>query len=147
MKIVQVVAVVILVIYKKTIKERSVSEDSGPGIDVLLDRENITNKRWGSYEIISEKPGWKIKYLYIRKQTRISDQRHFHRSEHWFILQGELDVVINGTSRIKLKKGDNLDIPVGTWHWPQNNSTEPCIVLETQHGKSFEEDDIERRAY
>ena len=48
---------------------------------------------------------------------------------------------------MKLKKGDSVDIKVDTWHWPQNVSNEPCIVLETQNGKSFEEDDIERRAY
>ena len=74
-------------------------------------------------------------------------QKHFYRSEHWFILQGELDLVMNQMTRVKLKKGDSIDIPVDTWHWPQNTSDQPCIVLETQHGKSFEEDDIERRAY
>lgn len=114
---------------------------------ILVLMNNIIEKRWGSYEIISEKLAHKIKYLYIKPNCRLSDQKHFHRSEHWFILEGELEVVINGTSRIQLKKGDSLDIPVGTWHWPQNVSSDPCVVLETQYGKSFEEEDIERRAY
>ena len=40
-----------------------------------------------------------------------------------------------------------MDIPVDTWHWPQNNSDQVCIVLEIQTGKECVEDDIERRAY
>ena len=129
------------------IKERSMSDDSATGIDALWSNRNIVNKRWGGYEVIAEKPGWKIKYLFIKPNSRLSDQRHFYRSEHWFILQFELDLVINQKSRVKLKKGDSVDIKVDTWHWPQNVSNEPCIVLETQYGKSFEEDDIERSAY
>ena len=68
------------------------SEDSATGIDALWSNRDIVEKRWGGYEVITEKPGWKIKYLFIKPNSRLSDQRHFYRSEHWFILQGELDI-------------------------------------------------------
>ena len=48
------------------IKERSMSDDSATGIDALWANRNIVNKRWGGYEVIAEKPGWKIKYLFIK---------------------------------------------------------------------------------
>ena len=123
------------------------SEDSATGVDALWHGRDIVKKRWGGYEVIVDKPRHKIKYLYIKPNTRLSDQRHFYRNEHWFILQGELEVVINQMTRVKLGFGESMDIPVDTWHWPQNNSDQVCIVLEIQTGKECVEDDIERRAY
>jgi hypothetical protein len=35
---------------------------------------------------------YKIKTLHIKPGKSLSDQRHFKRNEHWFILEGELSL-------------------------------------------------------
>ncbi len=62
-------------------------------------------------------------------------------------MEGSLDltIVYNDISLDhKLNKNSSIDIPVGAWHHPINNGTEPVIVIETQYGKKCIEEDIER---
>ena len=102
----------------------------------------ITETRWGSYNVLFERSGCKIKTLHINPGKSLSDQRHFKRSEHWFILEGEL--LVGGKI---LQKNDHLDIPVETWHHPYNISDKPCLVLEIQFGEECIEEDIERKEW
>ncbi len=102
----------------------------------------IIKPLWGWYEVLSEQPGHKIKYLHIEPGKCLSMQRHFKRSEHWFILEGEL--MVDGKT---LKKNDYIDIPVEKWHRPYNISNRPCLVLEIQFGEECIEEDIERKEW
>jgi len=46
---------------------------------------------------------------------------------------------------VDMEKGDSIDIPVGSWHHPQNRTDKPCLIVEIQHGEECEEEDIERK--
>ena len=46
-----------------------------------------------------------------------------------------------------LKKGDNFDVPVTSWHQITNPFEEECRIIEIQYGQSTIEDDIERLSY
>jgi mannose-6-phosphate isomerase len=112
--------------------------------------EKIIKPKWGWYQVLSKKrkKNHKVKYLYIEPNKSLSNQRHFKRSEHWFVLEGELylDLVINDIAMsVTLEKGDALDIPVGSWHHPKNLTDKPCLILEIQHGEECIEEDIERK--
>lgn len=112
--------------------------------------EKITKTRWGYYDVLYEEPGVKVKKLYIDVDKELSNQRHFKRSEHWFILQGHLKLILE-RDNIKfdydLHKGDSIDIEVGTWHYPINGGNEPVVVIETQYGEDCVEEDIERKEW
>ena len=46
-----------------------------------------TDRKWGHYKVFDEKIGVKVKELVIYPGNSLSDQRHFKRSEHWYILE------------------------------------------------------------
>ena len=76
---------------------------------------------------------------------RLSRQRHTHRAEHWYVVQGQARVS-HGDDEITLAIGGTVDIPKGTWHRLENAGAEPLVVIEIQTGDYLGEDDIERAA-
>ena len=55
--------------------------------------EHLTVFRpWGSYTVLEEGPGYKVKRVTVNPGGRLSLQLHHKRSEHW--------VVIAGTARV-----------------------------------------------
>ena len=85
----------------------------------------------------------KVKELSIKPNHRLSLQYHNYRSEHWVIASGEAKVFVEGKIK-NLKKGDSIDIPIKAKHYIQNSSSDKLIVIETQLGDYFGEDDIIR---
>jgi len=108
-----------------------------------------TQRLWGKYRDLDENGHWKVKELSIDIEKSLSDQRHFNRSEHWHIVDGELEMVLefpNGYETKKIyKTGDSIDIPKKTWHKATNVGDKPVKVIEVWMGQVLSEDDIERR--
>jgi len=70
-------------------------------------------------------------------------QYHNFRSEHWLIIKGYAEIHIDGNI-LRLKKGDSIDIPKKKKHYIRNYTSKTLIVIETQLGTYFGEDDIIR---
>jgi len=98
---------------------------------------------WGSFTVLDEGTDFKVKRLEVLPQKRLSYQRHRCRAEHWFVVRGIAKVTLNG-KEILVKKGEDVDIPVGTAHRVENPAEELLVFIETQTGDYFGEDDIER---
>jgi mannose-6-phosphate isomerase len=98
---------------------------------------------WGHFEILSDAATHKVKRLTVDPGQRLSYQRHAQRSEHWFVVGGTGVVTLDG-SEVKVAAGSAVDVPVGTAHRIENRGSEPLVFIEVQHGRSFDEDDIER---
>jgi mannose-6-phosphate isomerase-like protein (cupin superfamily) len=99
---------------------------------------------WGSFTILDEGDNYKVKRLEVLPGKRLSYQRHSRRSEHWFVVRGTAKVTLND-SEILVPSGTALDIPVGAAHRIENSPGSDILVLiETQTGDYFGEDDIER---
>ena len=98
---------------------------------------------WGSFTILDEDADYKVKRIEVLPTKRLSYQKHAHRSEHWFVVRGTAKVTLNG-KEILVKKGEDVDIPVGTAHRVENPAEELLVFIETQTGDYFGEDDIER---
>ena len=99
---------------------------------------------WGSFTILDEGENYKVKRLEVLPGKRLSYQRHSRRSEHWFVVRGTAKVTLND-AEILVKTGEALDIPVGFAHRIENGpGDENLIIIETQTGDYFGEDDIER---
>ncbi|ABL83683.1 MULTISPECIES: phosphomannose isomerase type II C-terminal cupin domain [unclassified Nocardioides] len=98
---------------------------------------------WGSWEVLDEGLGYKVKRLVVRPRQRLSYQTHSYRAEHWVIVSGRATCVINGVVR-KARPGDYVDVPVGAAHRLMNEEQEPLVVIEVQRGLYTGEDDIVR---
>lgn len=116
---------------------------------ILEEWKNPKYKRpWGWYRVLEDKPGYKIKELVVDPKMSLSMQRHFLRSEHWYVLKGKCDIVTEINSDImSVTKAMNETYIIGetVWHQCQNNYDEPCHILEVQYGEQCVEEDIERK--
>jgi len=103
---------------------------------------------WGYWRVLDNKPGYKVKELVIEPGKSLSMQRHKYRAEHWYILKGQCTIATDYNGQhLRLLKDENTSYVIGinVWHQGQNNSNEPCHILEVQYGTKCEEEDIERK--
>jgi mannose-6-phosphate isomerase len=99
---------------------------------------------WGSFDVLADGAAhWKVKYLTVLPGKRLSYQSHEHRSEHWTIVQGTAEVLLDGATHV-LGVGDSIDVPVRAKHRIGNPGDEPMVFVEVQLGDYFGEDDITR---
>ncbi len=105
--------------------------------------EKIEHRPWGFYEILSDASDCKVKRITVYPDQRLSLQRHFRRSEHWYVISGKAIVTRNG-EEISLAAGQCVDLPVLAWHRIRNIGAENVVFIEVQTGDYFGEDDIER---
>lgn len=116
-------------------------------MDKIEDQNNspLHDKRpWGSFTVLDEADDYKVKRLEVLPQKRLSYQRHARRAEHWYVVRGIAKVTLNG-NEILLKSGESLDVLCGDAHRIENPEAEETLILiETQTGDYFGEDDIER---
>jgi mannose-6-phosphate isomerase-like protein (cupin superfamily) len=110
---------------------------------ILTERKREDHRPWGFYQILSDMPDYKVKRIIVYPGQRLSYQRHYRRSEHWYILDGQAVVTKNG-QEIELRSGEAIDLPVGSWHRVKNTGQENLAFIEVQTGNYFGEDDIER---
>jgi mannose-1-phosphate guanylyltransferase/mannose-6-phosphate isomerase len=101
------------------------------------------NRPWGRFEILSDEPAYKAKKIVIDPGAQLSYQSHAHRSEHWVVISGEAEVILNEKS-IPLQPGEFVHIPEGAKHRIRNPGKMPLIFVEVQTGTYFGEDDIVR---
>jgi mannose-6-phosphate isomerase-like protein (cupin superfamily) len=98
---------------------------------------------WGSFTVLDEGEGWKVKRIEVLPGKRLSYQKHARRSEHWFVVRGTAKVTLDG-EEIILKPGETVDISIGTAHRVENPGEELTVFIEIQRGDYLGEDDIER---
>ena len=103
------------------------------------------NRPWGKFEILLDDAQYKVKTLTVHPHQRLSLQSHKHRNENWVVAAGQAYVEIDDEFLI-LDKGQHVYIPVGAKHRLENKGDTNLIVIETQTGDYFGEDDIVRYA-
>ncbi len=101
------------------------------------------HRPWGYFCVLADEPDHKVKRIVIYPKQRLSLQRHRYRMEHWYIVHG-CGVVTRDNEVIPLKAYEAVNIPQGAWHRIMNTGHENLIIIETQTGEYFGEDDIER---
>jgi mannose-1-phosphate guanylyltransferase/mannose-6-phosphate isomerase len=106
--------------------------------------EHLTVQRpWGSYTVLEEGPGFKVKRVTVSPGGRLSLQLHHKRSEHWVVIAGTARVT-RGEEVFDLPVGQSTAIPVETQHRLENPGTETLHIIEVQNGFYLGEDDIVR---
>jgi mannose-6-phosphate isomerase len=114
------------------------SEDKGSDNSPLFDR-----RPWGSFTVLDEGEGFKVKRIEVLPGKRLSYQRHARRAEHWFVVAGEARVTLDGGEQV-VRLGEAVDIPVGTAHRVENPGADLLVFIEVQRGDYLGEDDITR---
>lgn len=106
--------------------------------------EHLTVYRpWGSYTVLEEGPGYKVKRVTVNPGGRLSLQLHHQRSEHWVVING-IARVTRGEEVFDLTVGQSTAIPVETKHRLENPGRETLHIIEVQNGPYLGEDDIVR---
>lgn len=104
---------------------------------------------WGEFSNLFEDDNVKVKELIIEPGKGISYQRHFKRSEIWFVSKGSCTVKHSKSDPedyelIEMSPNDVITINVNEWHQIYNTNPEPCHIIEIQYGQETSEEDIER---
>lgn len=114
------------------------------GRDSELHHIHLTVHRpWGTYTILEENKNYKIKRLVVKPGKRLSLQKHFHRSEHWIVVEGIAFVTIED-KEILVRPNESTYIPMGKLHRLENCGKVDVVLIEVQVGEYLGEDDIVR---
>jgi mannose-1-phosphate guanylyltransferase/mannose-6-phosphate isomerase len=132
------------------VTKRGESQDVRHIVEALQQRagsehiEHLTVQRpWGSYTVLEDAPGFKIKRIEVKPSGRLSLQSHQHRSEHWIVVSGVATVTC-GEHVTDLEPNESTFIPMGAKHRLENRGSELVAIIEVQVGSYLGEDDIKR---
>jgi mannose-6-phosphate isomerase len=101
------------------------------------------NRPWGSFAVLDEGEGFKVKRLEVLPGKRLSYQYHAHRAEHWVVVKGKARITLDGIESI-VDEGETVDVPVAARHRIANGGSERLVLIEIQRGSYLGEDDIVR---
>ncbi len=105
--------------------------------------EQSEQRPWGSWHVIDDGQGYKVKRIHVKPGQRQSYQTHAHRSEHWVVIFGIATCVVDGETIIATP-GHSVDVAQGQAHRICNEHAEELVIIEVQHGAYTGEDDIDR---
>lgn len=98
---------------------------------------------WGSYTVLEEGIGYKVKKIVVNPHERLSLQLHHQRSEHWVVIQGTAKATVGEDTHL-YSAHQTIDVPVETKHRLENSTSEILEIIEVQSGPYLGEDDIVR---
>ena len=104
---------------------------------------DVGERPWGTYTVLEEGNGYKIKRIEVKPGHRLSLQMHHHRSEHWIVVSGTAKVTCNDTETM-VYQYQSTYVPQGTHHRLENPGVIPLVLIEVQNGEYLGEDDIVR---
>jgi len=107
------------------------------------EEHSFENRPWGKFENLLITKHCKVKKITVHPKKRLSLQYHNFRSEHWLVVDGTANIHLDGKN-LTLTPGQSIDIPKKSHHYIENKKTKDLIIIETQLGSYFGEDDIIR---
>lgn len=111
--------------------------------EALTITHNTVHRPWGTYTVLEDKAGYKIKKIMVKPGKRLSLQKHFHRNEHWIVVSGTATVQVEEKTYI-VRENESTYIKSGEIHRLENLGKIPIILIEAQVGSYTGEDDIVR---
>ena len=119
-----------------------VNDLKGNGQDLVL-RHKRVYRPWGWYEGLNRGDRYQVKRIMVKPGGKLSLQSHHHRSEHWVVVKGTLEVTKGGETNL-LTENQSTYIPIGEKHRLSNPGKIPAFLIEVQSGTYLDEDDIVR---
>ena len=130
------------------------SKDEAESIKTVVDRlkdnghyqalqHNRIYRPWGWYQVLNQGDRYQVKCIMVKPKGKLSLQSHHHRSEHWVVVTGTVEVT-RGDQVEFLSENQSTYIPIGEKHRLANPGKIPAFLIEVQSGPYLDEDDIIR---
>ncbi len=104
---------------------------------------NRTYRPWGYYESLIQGDRFQVKRIVVTPGRQLSLQSHFHRAEHWVVVNGTAKVTRDAETLI-VRENESVYLPLGCVHRLENPGRIPLTLIEVQSGAYLGEDDIVR---
>ncbi len=104
---------------------------------------NRCYRPWGFYESLIQGDRFQVKRIVVQPGQKLSLQKHFHRAEHWVVVNGTA-LVTRDDEQILLRENESVYLPLGSRHRLENPGRIPLTLIEVQSGAYLGEDDIVR---
>jgi mannose-1-phosphate guanylyltransferase/mannose-6-phosphate isomerase len=101
------------------------------------------HRPWGYYQSIHAGDRFQVKRITVNPGAKLSLQKHFHRAEHWVVVNGTA-IVTRDDEEILLRENESIFVPLGCMHRLENPGKVPLNLIEVQSGAYLDEDDIVR---
>ena len=98
---------------------------------------------WGHYIVTDQGNRYKVKSIHVNAGASLSLQKHYHRAEHWVVVEGTAKVEVDGEETL-IYENQSTYIPLGAVHRLSNPGRVPLRIVEVSSGSYLGEDDIER---
>jgi mannose-1-phosphate guanylyltransferase/mannose-1-phosphate guanylyltransferase/mannose-6-phosphate isomerase len=98
---------------------------------------------WGYYQTIQLGERFQVKRLTVKPGSKLSLQKHYHRAEHWVVVNGTA-LVTRNEETLLLHENESVYLPLGCLHRLENPGKIPLNLIEVQSGGYLGEDDIVR---
>ncbi len=108
-----------------------------------VSQHNRVYRPWGWYQSLNRGERYQVKCIMVKPGGKLSLQSHHHRSEHWVVVKGTLEVTKGEESEF-LSENESTFIPIGKRHRLANPGKIPALLIEVQSGPYLDEDDIVR---
>ena len=103
----------------------------------------MVHRPWGTYEVLVNTTGYKVKRIVVKPGSKLSLQKHFHRNEHWIVVSGTATVTVDSASSM-VRPNESTYIKMGQLHRLENEGKIDLVMIEVQVGEYTGEDDIVR---
>jgi mannose-1-phosphate guanylyltransferase / mannose-6-phosphate isomerase len=98
---------------------------------------------WGFFESLIRGERFQVKRLVVSPGRKLSLQKHFHRAEHWVVVNGSA-LVTRDNETFLVRENESVYLPLGCVHRLENPGKIPLTLIEVQSGAYLGEDDIVR---
>jgi mannose-1-phosphate guanylyltransferase/mannose-6-phosphate isomerase len=98
---------------------------------------------WGYYESIDQGQRYQVKRIGVNPAASLSLQMHYHRAEHWIVVNGTAEVTCDDKVYL-VTENQSTYIPLGHKHRLRNVGKTMLEMIEVQSGSYLGEDDIVR---
>jgi mannose-1-phosphate guanylyltransferase / mannose-6-phosphate isomerase len=104
---------------------------------------NRMYRPWGFYETLILGDRFQVKRIVVTPGCKLSLQKHFHRAEHWVVVNGSA-IVTRDNETTLVRENESIYLPLGCVHRLENPGKIPLALIEVQSGAYLGEDDIVR---
>jgi len=101
------------------------------------------HRPWGFYQAVHSGDRFQVKCITVKPGAKLSLQKHYHRAEHWVVVNGTALVTRNNEQHL-VGENESIYLPLGCIHRLENPGRLPLNLIEVQSGPYLGEDDIVR---
>ena len=103
----------------------------------------VDHRPWGWFESLVIGNRFQVKRIHVHPGAALSLQSHYHRSEHWIVVEGTARVTVDDEVKL-VTENESVYLPLGCVHRMENPGKVPMVLIEVQTGSYVGEDDIVR---